>query len=192
MATEDSSKRRMRLRELKQEVSKKMKQELLERKREEKARKVEERKKAREKYLQEKEQRQKIREKLTKAKQVLRDNRRKSEMERIEKLMELKRATQREKEEKRRKHQLVTNPLTVTSNIVSSNFDTEGEVLLHPLPEYSLLELGVAEEYVGDLLFVTEYLNTFGEKFDIKEKITTPSKSVQSNMSNIHIYIFYF
>ena len=37
---------------------------------------------------------------------------------------------------------------------------------------YPLLDLGVATEYVGQLLFVSEYLNTFGEILDMKGKIT--------------------
>ena len=128
----------------------------------------------RERKLEEKENRRKVREKLAKAKQILKDVRRKSETERLQKLFELKRATQQAKENKTKKQQLVTVPLSAAPLDISSCNDDIS--LHHCLPEYPLLDLGVATEYVGRLLFVSEYLNTFGEVLDMKEKITSPSK----------------
>lgn len=113
--------------------------------------------------LKKKQEKQLKLQKLHKVKLLLKEARKKVDMQRRRQAMELKQLLKQQREEKKIKNRLINNSLVVHPHIPKR--------VEQPLPPYPVLQVGVAATYIPTLLFVTEFLNSFKDLLNIHQSI---------------------
>ena len=155
---------------LKMTVICKIKEEKIQRKLQDKMERQHHRLEKRQKLLKEKEMKCLTHMRHRKAKLLLNEARRRDK-QRHNRMSELKKLMIKKQQERHLKTKLVRKPLSLSPNSSSSLLPVAP---LSPLPNYPVLEVGVAQTFIPALLFVCEYLYTFTDIQINAGKVTIP------------------